>query len=159
MTNKDDKKIFASIQHSRATLLKLKDVKDTKRKTWLDNFFDEVTKDPAEIEEDIAPFEKAVAKASDTLSLGNNVKFTTAIAFMRKEIFVVGTDAFNKQYYYEVLAQVLEIVQEVLAMALHTFEVGQYLRDAIDTQYIAKSAQILEEQRLTEFLEDDEDYE
>lgn len=158
MVSKEDKKIFASIQHSRATILKLMDVKQGRRRGWMDEFFDQVTKEPIKIKSELAVFEKAVAKTSDTLALGHNVKFTKAIELLRQEIFASDTDAFNKKYYEEALLQVLAIVQEVLAIALHAYEVNQNLQDTINTRYLAKSAQILEEARLTEWMED-EDYE
>jgi len=155
LVSKEDKKVFASIQHSRATLLRLMDVKDKKRKNWADIFIDELTRKPAVIKKNISAFEKAVAKASDTLSLGENVKFTTAIKLLRREIFASGTDAFNELYYLKLLDVVLGIFQEVLAVALHDFEQGQLLQERLNTLYLAKSAQILEEARLTEFAEDE----
>lgn len=153
--SREDKKIFTSLQHSRATILKLKDARDTKRKHWVDDFIEQVSKPPIETKQNIAPFEQAVARASDALSLGNNRKFTTAIDFLRNEIFAAGTELFNQRYYNKLLNVVLSIFQGTLASAFHTYERQQYLKDAIDTEYIAKSAKIIDEARMIEFMEDE----
>lgn len=158
MVSKEDKKVFASIQHSRATILKLMDVKGKRRMEWLTKFFEEVTKKPQEIKDKLKDFEDAVARVSDTLSLGRNTLFTSAISVLRLEILSSNSDTFNEKYYNAVLNQVLSIVQEVYAVALHAFETNQELQEQVNTRYLAKAAQILEEARLTEYMED-EDYE
>ena len=152
-TGKENKAILASMQASRAALGRLHQIRDDKKKAWIDEFVDQITKEPQAIKTELAPFEKAVARASDALALGKNLRFTTAIKYLRKEIFAHGTDAWNAKYYEELLLVVLEIFQDELAWALHIYEEKQDLKDWLDNMHVARTTNILEEARVTDFFE------
>lgn len=156
MTNKSDKAVFASLQHSRATILKLKEVSDRREKGWIDEFLDVVSKKPEVLVESLADFEKAVAKASDAIALANNVRFMEAIADFRDDLLDYGTDNFNLKHYKEILKIVLRLFDRELAFAQARYKEQKYLSEIVDIKYVAKAAQILEEARITEFMEEED---
>ena len=156
LSSRHKKAVFASLQASRATILKVHEVRDNKEKLWIDEFLEQITKDPSEILQNKAAFEKAVAKATDALGLGRNLTFTTATAYIREELYVYNTDAWNQKYYNRLLLTVLKIFHNENAWAINLHKQKQFIGDWVDTRYVARTTGILEEARVTEFMEDED---
>lgn len=135
-------------------MLQVYDVRDKRELDWIDQFLTEVTKDPQVIKVKKDDFEKAVARTIKALKLGRNLKFAAAISTLRQEIYAYGSDAWNQRYYESLLLTVLEIFDMELAWAVHLYGRKQDLREWVDTRYVARSSGILEEARITEFMED-----